>query len=77
MFPDNRGLPKSAVDRVWACIASIRVALEAVRYATAGAAREATDAIDLAARQLELLADLADELEACDGEDSCYGRAGI
>lgn len=64
MFPDNRGLPKSAVDRVWACLASIRVALEAVRFATAGANPEVADAIELAVRQLELLADLADELEA-------------
>lgn len=67
MSSDDRGLPKSAVDRVWACVASIRVALEAVRFATAGANPEVADAIDLAARQLELLAELADELEARGG----------
>lgn len=67
MFPDDRGFPKSAVDRLWACLASVRVALEAVRLATAGAAPEVADAIELAVRQLELLADLADELEARGG----------
>jgi len=67
MFPDDPGLPMSAVDRVWACVASVRVALEAVRLATAGATPEVADAIELAVRQLELLADLADELEARGG----------
>lgn len=64
MSPDDRGFPKSDVDRIWARVASIRVALEAVRLATARAAPEAADAFDLAARQLELLADLVDELDA-------------
>jgi hypothetical protein len=41
--------------------------LEAVRLATARANHDVADALDLAARQLELLADLADELEARGG----------
>ena len=67
MFPDDRGLPMSVVDRVRACVASIRVALEAVRLATPRAGPEAADALTLAARQLEVLAELADELEARGG----------
>lgn len=63
MSPDTL-LAKSAVDRLWACVASIRVALEAVRLTTAGTTPETAGPIELAVRQLERLADLADELEA-------------